>query len=69
MIDVTATMLPSTVISDLSFDPQIASRAMIADSIYVMDEGRVTEQGTHEELLSAGSRYAEGWRVQARDNS
>src|SRR5450759_755028 len=32
MIEVTATMLPSTVINDRSFAPQIASSAMIADS-------------------------------------
>ena len=32
MIDVTATMLPSTVINDRSLDDQIASSAIIADS-------------------------------------
>src|SRR5882672_12619557 len=32
MIEVTATMLPSTVINDRSFEPQIASSAMPADS-------------------------------------
>ena len=32
MIDVTATMLPRTVMSDRSFDDQIAASAMAADS-------------------------------------
>jgi hypothetical protein len=32
MIDVTATMLPSTVMNDRSFDDQIASSAISADS-------------------------------------
>jgi ATP-binding cassette, subfamily B, bacterial len=29
-----------------------------ADQIVVLDRGRVAEIGTHEELLSAGGRYA-----------
>src|SRR5713226_9240247 len=32
MMDVTATMLPSTVMNDRSFDDQMASSAIIADS-------------------------------------
>src|SRR5439155_19397119 len=35
MIDVTATMLPSTVMNDRSLADQIASSAMIADSKYL----------------------------------
>ncbi|XRQ10596.1 ABC transporter ATP-binding protein [Actinomadura welshii] len=35
-----------------------------ADRIVVLDRGRVTEQGTHAELLAAGGRYARMWRLQ-----
>ena len=35
-----------------------------ADSIVVLDEGRIAEQGTHGELLSAGGLYADLYRTQ-----
>lgn len=35
-----------------------------ADHIYVMEQGNVVEQGTHEELCQAGGRYQQLWQAQ-----
>ena len=37
-----------------------------ADSIVVLHEGAVVEQGTHEALLQAGGHYAELWQAQQK---
>lgn len=36
-----------------------------ADRIYVLEEGRITESGTHDQLLSLGGHYAELFTLQA----
>src|SRR5690606_36238989 len=38
----------------------------LADLIVVLDAGRVVETGTHGELIAAGGRYAEMFRLQQR---
>ena len=40
--------------------------AMRADLIYVMDDGQVIEQGTHDELLAQDGHYAQSWWQQIR---
>jgi ATP-binding cassette, subfamily B, bacterial len=41
------------------------STVRIADRIAVIDDGRVTELGTHEELVRAGGRYSQLFELQA----
>jgi ATP-binding cassette subfamily B protein len=41
------------------------STVQMADYIYVLDKGRIVEQGTHRELLERGSLYARLYQAQA----
>jgi ATP-binding cassette subfamily B protein len=45
------------------------STVVDADQIVVLDDGRVAERGTHEELLQRGGLYAELWFRQAAERS
>lgn len=41
------------------------STTRIADRIYMLENGRIIEEGSHFELLNSDGKYAEMWRVQA----
>ena len=41
------------------------STTRIADRIYMMEQGRIIEEGSHEYLLKLGGNYAKMWEVQA----
>lgn len=41
------------------------STTRIADRIYMLEQGRIIEEGSHGDLLALGGKYAEMWRVQA----
>ena len=41
--------------------------AVDADRIYLMDGGRIAEVGTHRELMEKGGKYAEMFRLQAKN--
>ena len=44
------------------------STVVDADQIVVLDAGQIVEQGTHDDLLAKGGRYAQMWARQASDS-
>jgi ATP-binding cassette subfamily B protein len=41
--------------------------AIRADQIHVMEQGRIVESGSHQELLARGGRYAGSWAEQVQE--
>ncbi len=41
------------------------STTRLADKIFMLENGRIIEEGSHDELLRLNGKYAEMWRVQA----
>jgi ATP-binding cassette subfamily B protein IrtB len=63
----------ATVVDALTADPQSRTRVIVfhrlasirhADRVLFLDDGRVVEDGSVDELLSAGGRFDEFWRQQ-----
>ncbi len=45
------------------------STTKAADTIYMMEHGRIIEQGSHEQLMAKGGKYAEMFRLQSKNYS
>ncbi len=41
------------------------SSAVLADKVFLMENGEIIEQGTHKELVKKGGKYADMWKKQA----
>jgi ATP-binding cassette subfamily B protein len=43
------------------------SSAVLADRVYMMEDGEIIEEGTHSELMEQNGKYAEMFRLQAKN--
>jgi ATP-binding cassette subfamily B protein len=58
-------MLTATKDKTVIFISHRLSTTRIADRIIMLEDGRIVEQGSHEELLAKNGKYAQMWKVQA----
>lgn len=58
-------MLSATKDKTVIFISHRLSTTRLADRIIMLEQGRIAEQGSHEQLLERNGKYAQMWRVQA----
>lgn len=58
-------MLSATKDKTVIFISHRLSTTRLADRIFMLEQGRIVEQGSHEQLLAQKGKYAQMWRVQA----
>ena len=58
-------MLEATGDKTVIFISHRLSTTRIADRIIMLENGKIVEQGSHEELLAMKGKYAQMWKVQA----
>lgn len=58
-------MLEATENKTVIFISHRLSTTRLADRIYLLEQGKIVEQGSHEELLAKDGRYAAMWKAQA----
>lgn len=58
-------MLTAAANKSVIFISHRLSTTRIADHIYMLEKGRIIEEGSHAELLDRKGKYAEMWKVQA----
>lgn len=58
-------MMTATQDKTVIFISHRLSTTRLADHIIMLEQGRIVEQGSHEQLLSQKGKYAQMWRVQA----
>lgn len=58
-------MLSATKDKTVIFISHRLSTTRLADRIIMLEQGRIVEQGSHEQLLERNGKYAQMWRVQA----
>ena len=58
-------MLSAAKDSTVIFISHRLSTTRIADKIYMLENGKIVEQGSHEELLKQNGKYAQMWHTQA----
>lgn len=58
-------MLTAAENKSVAFISHRLSTTRIADRIYMLENGRIIEEGTHSGLLALGGKYAQMWRFQA----